>query len=162
MEVNSTTTNGGRTPVEIVDADKSGFAALKAEDFMKLLLAQLQNQDPSEPTSNEELLNQLASMQNLASSIELGDTLEEIISNQQLTDGAAFLGSFVTGDNDDNEQVEGVVDRVVMREGQAYLGIGNEEIPVRNVTQVNVLFANPDEGANSGGETGGESNNQAA
>ncbi len=141
MEVNSSTSGSGANNTNTVDSSKTGFAALTADDFMKLLLTQLQNQDPSEPTSNEELLNQLSSMQSLASSIELGDTLKEIISNQQLTDGAAFLGSFVTGDNDQNEQVEGVVDRVVMREGQAYLGVGLEEIPVRNVTQVNVLFA---------------------
>ncbi len=140
MEVNSTTTNGGATAVNIVDADKTGFAALTSEDFMTLLLTQLQNQDPSEPTSNEELLNQLSSMQSLASSIELGDTLKEIISNQQLTDGANFLGSLVTGDTDDNEQVSGVADRVIMREGTAYLGIGVQEVPVRNVTEVNYLF----------------------
>jgi len=150
MEVNSTTTSSG-TDVKIVDSEKTGFAALTSDDFMKLLLTQLQNQDPSEPTSNEELLNQLSSMQSLASSIELGDTLEEIISNQQLTDGANFLGSLVTGDTDEGEQVSGVVDRVVMREGKAYLGLGEREIPVRNVTEVNFLFA-PEEGG-SGAES---------
>lgn len=140
MQVNSATSGSGTTDSNIVDSSKTGFAALTADDFMKLLLTQLQNQDPSEPTSNEELLNQLSSMQSLASSIELGDTLKEIVSNQQLTDGAAFLGTYVNGDNDDNKPVEGIVDRVVMREGAAYLGIGSEELPVRNVSQVNAVF----------------------
>jgi flagellar basal-body rod modification protein FlgD len=147
MEVNSSTSTSATSTASTVESSQSGFASLDADDFMKLLLTQLQNQDPSEPTSNEELLNQLSSMQSLASSIELGDTLKEIVSNQQLTDGASFLGSFVTGDNDQNVAVEGVVDRVVMREGAAYLGIGLEEIPVRNVSQVNVLFA--DSGSDS-------------
>ncbi|QDT46077.1 flagellar hook assembly protein FlgD [Symmachiella dynata] len=141
MDVNTTTSTSAASTATTVESEKTGFAALNADDFMKLLLTQLQNQDPSEPTSNEELLNQLSSMQSLASSIELGDTLKDIVSNQQLTDGAAFLGSYVTGDNDQNVAVDGVVDRVVMREGSAYLGIGEQEIPVRNVTQVNALFA---------------------
>ncbi len=132
--------NAANTSVNIVDSDRTGFAALTSEDFMTLLLTQLQNQDPTEPTSNEELLNQLSSMQSLASSIELSDTLEGIVSNQQLTDGANFLGSLVTGDTDDGVQVSGVADRVVMREGTAYLGIGLQEVPVRNVTEVNYLF----------------------
>lgn len=144
MEVNSTTTNGGATKVDIVDSDKTGFAGLGSDDFMKLLLAQLQNQDPSEPTSNEALLNQLSSMRSLSANIELGDTLKEITSNQQLSDSAQFLGSFVTGNNEDNESVSGVVERAVMREGTAYLGIGSEEIPVRNVSQVDFVF--PSEG----------------
>jgi len=140
MEVNSTTTNGGAPVVDIVDSDKTGFAGLGSDDFMKLLLAQLQNQDPSEPTSNAELLNQLSSMRSLSSSIELGETLKEITASQQLSDSAQFLGAFVTGNNDDEEEVSGIVDRAVMREGTAYLGIGNDEIPVRNVSQVNIVF----------------------
>ncbi len=141
MDVNSTTSTGAASTATTVESGKTGFAALTADDFMKLLLTQLQNQDPSEPTSNEELLNQLSSMQSLATSIELGDTLKDIVTNQQLTDGAAFLGSYVTGDNEQNVAVDGVVDRVVMREGSAYLGIGTQEIPVRNVSQVNAVFA---------------------
>jgi len=154
MEVNSTTS--GSSSVEIVDSDKTGFAALTADDFMKLLLTQLQNQDPTEPTSNEELLNQLSSMQSLASSIELKDTLEEIVLGQQLSDAAAFLGSYVTADTEDNRQVDGVVDRVVMREGTPYLGIGNEEVPVDKVTQVNVLFANDGSSSETDTETNSE------
>jgi flagellar basal-body rod modification protein FlgD len=50
-----------------VDTGGTGFNSLTADDFLTLLIAQLQNQDPTEPVDNAEILNQLATMQGLTS-----------------------------------------------------------------------------------------------
>ena len=34
----------------------TGFAALTSQDFLKMLITELQNQDPTQPVSNSELL----------------------------------------------------------------------------------------------------------
>jgi flagellar basal-body rod modification protein FlgD len=44
---------------------KSKSFELKTEDFIKMMVTQLQNQDPLEPMSNEEFLTQLAQFQSL-------------------------------------------------------------------------------------------------
>lgn len=127
--------NGSNEPT-IIPKDKIGFAGLTSEDFLKLLMTQLQNQDPSEPMSNEDLLNQLSTMRNLQSNIEMGDALKAITSNQRLSTAANFIGKFVKGLDEDQLDVEGVADRAFLREGNAYVGIGNKEIPLDNVLEV--------------------------
>ena len=93
MEGNSFLPPVGSGPdIKIVDADETGFAALDAETFMKLLIAQLKNQDPLEPLDNSELLSQLSMMRNLTANIELAESIEQITANRQLNDGANFLG----------------------------------------------------------------------
>ncbi|MEE4201636.1 flagellar hook assembly protein FlgD [Erythrobacter sp.] len=57
---------------------QSAAAALDATDFLRLMTAQLANQDPLEPQSNEQMLAQLAQFSGLESEIASRATLEEI------------------------------------------------------------------------------------
>ena len=127
--------DAGAAAVPVVDADKAGFGALTSESFLKLLITQLQNQDPSEPLGNEELLNQLATMRNLQANIELSDALKAITTNQQLSTAAGFIGKQVQGFGPD-EEIRGIVDRAFLRDGVAYVGIGSEELPFSRIVSV--------------------------
>lgn len=57
---------------------KGGFAALDQGDFLRLLLTQLQQQDPLEPVDNKEMLAQMAQFTALAGSTETNATLADI------------------------------------------------------------------------------------
>jgi flagellar basal-body rod modification protein FlgD len=120
----------------VVSSDQQGFAGLNSETFLKLLLVQLQNQDPLNPTSNEDLLNQLSAMRGLQANIEITDTLKALTGNQQLSTAATYLGKRITGTTAANQSVDGVVDRAYTRDGASYVGIGDLEIPLANVTGV--------------------------
>jgi flagellar basal-body rod modification protein FlgD len=134
MQVNGLT--GGGAGQQVVDADKSGFAGLTAESFMKMLLTQLQNQDPMDPVGNDELLSQLAMMRNLQSNIELGDAIKAITSNQQLSTAATFIGKTVTGTTSDQQEVTGVADRAFLRDGRTFVGVGDAELSLTEVSSV--------------------------
>lgn len=137
MAVTSAAAASGTNTNTTVDRNKVGFGGLTSNDFMKMLIAQLQNQDPTAPVSNEELLNQLTTMRNLQSNIELGDAMKEITSNQQLTTAAGFIGKSIKGKRTDSgATVEGVVDKVYTKEGKAYLTVGSSEIPLSDVSEV--------------------------
>lgn len=129
----------GTSPPAVVDKSQTGFNALTSETFLKLLITQLQNQDPTAPVGNEELLQQLSSMRSLQSNIELSDTLKDLNTNQQITSGASFLGTIVTGTTSDQKSVTGVADRVFVDNGDTILGIGDDNVPVKNVTGVSLL-----------------------
>ncbi len=131
MEVSSATSSAG-----IVSADKSGFAGLTADDFMKLLITELQNQDPTQPMGNEELLSQLSAMRSLQSNIEMGDALKAVTTNQQLSTATNFIGKSVTGTTEQQQNVSGIVSRAFTREGKAFVGVNDQEIPLENVTDV--------------------------
>jgi flagellar basal-body rod modification protein FlgD len=133
MEVNDVI---GAASATTANQDENGFAALNADVFMELLITQLQNQDPLEPVGNDELLSQLSMMRNLQSNIELGDTVKAITSNQQLSTAATFIGKSVTGTATNDQQISGTAERAFLRNGEAYLGVGNSEIPLSNVSEV--------------------------
>ena len=129
----------GGSDVAVVDKNKTGFAGLTSESFLKLLITQLQNQDPTEPIGNEELLNQISSMRSLQSNIELSETLKSITANQQLSTGAAFIGKSVTGTTTNNTQVTGIVERAFLTNGTVAVGIGNQTVPIDNISSVNIV-----------------------
>lgn len=138
--------------IPIVDASKTGFNALGPEAFLKLMIAQLQNQDPTEPTSNEELLGQISQMRSLQSSIKLEELLESLATSQSssatasfASSAAALIGHQVTGESLErtsgdvlipSKTIEGIVDRAVLRDGKAYVGIGEDEVPVEKIERV--------------------------
>jgi flagellar basal-body rod modification protein FlgD len=121
-----------------LDLNQQGFASLTSQDFMRLLLVELQNQDPTEPLGNEQLLSQLSAMRSLQSNVELGDALQQVTSNLQLSTGASFIGKLVTGKTADGTEVSGLVDRAFLTEGQAAVGIGETVIPLKDLTSVNL------------------------
>ena len=57
---------------------KTGFAALGSGDFLKLMTAQMQQQDPFAPMDNKEMLAQMAQFSSLSGIAEMGDTLKAI------------------------------------------------------------------------------------
>ena len=59
-------------------APKTGFASLGAGDFIKMLSAQLQNQDPTKPADNTAMVAQLAQFTSLSVSTSMGSTLTQI------------------------------------------------------------------------------------
>lgn len=135
MEITGTNRSGIEVPT--VESDEVGFAGLDADAFMRLLIATLQNQDPLEPVGNDDLLNQLATMRNLQANIELGEALEAITINQQLSTAATYIGRSITGTGTNQQFVTGIADRAFLRDGQAFVGIGDEELALSNVTSIN-------------------------
>jgi flagellar basal-body rod modification protein FlgD len=132
----------GAAATSTADVGGTGFNTLTADDFLTLLIAQLQNQDPTEPVDNAEILNQLATMQGLTSNIELSSTLKDVASSlaksetdfgQKLSVGASYIGQTVTLD----DSTVGVVDRAFLAGGETFVGINGQDVPISRVVSVN-------------------------
>ena len=136
MAVDGVGGSSGASAINVIEKDEAGFSGLKAEDFLKLLITELQNQDPTEPLGNEQLLAQLSSMRELQSNIELSDTLTAITAGQGLTQAAGLIGKEIEGQDGQQPPVAGIVDRAFVREGQAYVGVGGFELPVSAISNV--------------------------
>jgi flagellar basal-body rod modification protein FlgD len=138
MAVNGVGGTGSSNDLPVVDPDKQGFSGLTSEDFLKLLITQLQNQDPSNPLDSDQLLSQISEMRNLQAGIELQDTLKTLTVSQQLTSSTAFIGKAITGLGTDQTNVSGVVEKVQLREGTAYLKVGTKEVKLTDVLTVSI------------------------
>lgn len=89
---------------------------MKVEDFMKIMIKELRQQDPFEPVSSKDLLQQIGQLRDMQSAMELHDTLEALSSNQKLGAASSMLGKLVVGHSEDGEIVEGMVTSI-KREG---------------------------------------------
>lgn len=133
MAVNGIATNNNPA---VIPKDKTGFNALTSEDFLKLLVTQLQNQDPTAPVGNEELLNQLSQMRSLQSNIELGDAMKAITTNQNLSTAAGFIGKTVSGTDIAGKALTGVVDKAFLTDGVAYVRVNDTPMRLDAVLEV--------------------------
>jgi flagellar basal-body rod modification protein FlgD len=136
----------------IAASDPSAFGAaaglptqaLDKTAFMELLVAQLQNQDPLEPASNEEFIGQLASFSSLEQLENLNDNfMTMVLLNQsnallgQMTEGSALIGQTVSWlDPTTGEGGTGVVDSVKIVDGTAFLSVDGQDIALIDVTEV--------------------------
>jgi flagellar basal-body rod modification protein FlgD len=100
---------------------KSSHFNLKTEDFIKMMITQLQNQDPMEPAKNQELLAQMSQIGQLQSSTMLQESLQGMVLQNQIGTSGALIGKQVEGMNDYNETVRGIVNSVRVEGDAVYL-----------------------------------------
>jgi flagellar basal-body rod modification protein FlgD len=76
---------------------------ISRDDFMRLLIAQLQNQDPLSPMDNQEFAVQLATFNSLEQLVSVNEKLESITGEQSLASrvsSATFIGKEVSAKSD--------------------------------------------------------------
>ncbi|MED5544400.1 MAG: flagellar hook capping FlgD N-terminal domain-containing protein [Pseudomonadota bacterium] len=76
MTVTSITT--GLPTTTTSDTPRNSLGDLGQADFLKLMMTQLQQQDPFEPMDQTAMLAQMAQFSSLAGTTEMGDTLSRI------------------------------------------------------------------------------------
>ncbi|MBV1787719.1 flagellar hook capping protein [Marinobacterium sp. D7] len=77
------------------DNNVTSRAAVSQEDFLKVLLAQLQFQDPLEPLDNNEFIAQFAQLTNLEQTQQFNEKLDTLLSLQNAGQAINLLGRSV-------------------------------------------------------------------
>lgn len=107
------------TSITSTKVDTKGTTSLGKDAFLQLLVAQMQYQDPLEPTSDTEWISQLAQF----SSLEEMQNMSAAISNSQAFSMVGKTVSINTGTG----TKEGVVDYVTMSGNKTYVSVdGNK------------------------------------
>jgi flagellar basal-body rod modification protein FlgD len=125
-------------------ADGGPADELGQDAFLQLLIQQLKNQDPLEPTTNDQFIAQLAQFSSLEEMEKVNENLLGLALLQQsnalisqLTDSSALIGqNVVYADPVSGESTTGIVSSVKIEDGLAILNIGGSEIPLANVQEV--------------------------
>lgn len=76
----------------------SPAAQVGIQDFLKILVTQLNNQDPLKPLDNQEFVTQLAQFTSLQQTQELNDKISTLLSIQGSMQSIGLLGKTVTVD----------------------------------------------------------------
>ncbi|MHC4377414.1 MAG: flagellar hook assembly protein FlgD [Planctomycetota bacterium] len=122
----------------------TGSQELDKDAFMQLLVAQMQNQDPLEPQSNEEFVAQLANFSTLEQMELMNANLETMAvldqSNallSQLSESSNLIGKEVKWDDlETGAAGSGIVSSVKLQDGLTLLEVNGQEIPLFTVTEV--------------------------
>ncbi|HYW81222.1 MAG TPA: flagellar hook capping FlgD N-terminal domain-containing protein [Thermoguttaceae bacterium] len=109
---------------------------LDLDQFVQLLVTELQNQDPMEPMNNQEILNQISQIREIESNQRLTDTLESVLLGQNLVTAGNMLGQVVMGLTDGGDRVSGAVDRVSIEGGVAKIHVGEQKLDLKNVSEI--------------------------
>ena len=140
-------------------------ASADKDAFTKMLVAQLQNQDPMAPQDNQAMVAQLAQFSSLEQMQQLNQNIMGLAVLQQtnavmsqLTQSSALIGQNVTYiDPATSESATGTVTKVKILDGVATLEIGGQDVPLGNVTAIlGPLVPGSDPG--SGESTGDQGN----
>ena len=102
----------------------NGFDTLNDLDldaFLKLLITEMQNQDPLNPMDNSEMLAQINQLREIGSTDKLTSTLDSVLLGQNITSSTNLIGKDIQAISDDNQKVSGTVTRVSIEEGQPKL-----------------------------------------
>ena len=110
-------------------------------NYMKLLVAQLQNQNPLEPLDNNEMASQLAMFSQLEQLESMNtnfakvlETVERTYAHSLIGKDIEFIGETETGTRD---IMSGVVEQVYNNvDGEIFLVVGNYVIALGDVTSV--------------------------
>jgi flagellar basal-body rod modification protein FlgD len=112
------------------------------EQFLKILVTQLQNQDPTKPMEDREMIGQMAQLSVLEQLSNLNQSLSSyLFSNNEknLSQYSSMLEKKVTWTNPDMNQLEsGIVTGINYKDNQVYFQIGELEIASTEIKSVEV------------------------
>lgn len=94
--------------------------------FLRLLVTEMKNQDPTAPMDSTEYVAQLASFSNVEQSVQVNQKLDQLLQLSELTQATSLIGKTVTSIDG---ETSGVVEQVRITDDGivAYLE-GGEEI----------------------------------
>lgn len=135
-----TTTPLSNTPAGTQLAPKSGTGgmnALKSQDFINMMITQLEHQDPLQPTSSDQLLSQMSQIGQMQSSSQLQTTLSGLAQQNQIGAASALIGKTVQGVDSNQNSLSGIVTSVQVASTGVSLSLDNgHTLPLSGVTNI--------------------------
>ncbi|CAI6026802.1 flagellar hook assembly protein FlgD [Cohnella sp. JJ-181] len=113
-------------------------AELGKDQFMKILLTQLQNQDPMQPMQDKDFIAQMATFSSLEQTMNMATELHGLSQSAALASSligkhVEWLGTTASGAT---ETKSGVVESIKMKNGDQFAVIGKNEVAIGDLTSV--------------------------
>src|SRR3954453_5448148 len=116
--VSNTSSGNSTTPA------KTATPTLGKDDFLKLLVGQLQHQDPLAPSDDQQWIGQMAAFSQLEQVSNTAETTQKIADTLTRNGTLALIGHTVTYLDDSGAAQTGVVETVDVTGGRASLTVG--------------------------------------
>ncbi len=128
---------GPSTPTMTSTSSTQAANGMGKDTFMKLLVAQMSNQNPMEPTDDKEMIAQMTQFSTLEQITNMATESTKSATASQMSQAVNLLGRTVTYLDTDGNKQTGTVDQVSMVNGAPNLTVGgNDGITTSQITQV--------------------------
>jgi flagellar basal-body rod modification protein FlgD len=121
---------------------QTGSGILGKDDFLKILITQLQNQDPLNPMQDKEFIAQMAQFSTLEQMTNMGKSLENFLKSQEqnyMLQASMLIGKTVTYTDENNEEKTAVVKSVSFKDGKTFFQFdknGNSSITSSQIIKI--------------------------
>ncbi|UQD51711.1 flagellar hook assembly protein FlgD [Bacillus methanolicus] len=118
---------------------KTGTNILGKDDFLKILITQLQNQDPLNPMQDKDFIAQMAQFSTLEQMTNMENSLENFLKSQEqnyMLQASMLIGKTVTFLDANNEEKTAVVKSVSFKDGKTLFQLDNNEKSSISLSQI--------------------------
>ena len=117
--------------------EQSSNGGLGKDDFLRLLVAQLQHQDPMNPMSDMDFIGQMASFSTLEQVSNLAAENARVADSLASSNAVALIGRTVSWTDENDQTHTGVVEKVTTAGGVPSLTVaGVDGVSLSNISQV--------------------------
>ena len=155
-----------RMGINLVDSDNN--MGLQFDDFLQLMVQQLQNQTIDNTADTSDMLNQLVQMSTVQMLTSVKDSMEALVSASALNYAASLVGKTVTvGQYDEDGNIQKIVGTVTgtgTYQGTSVIFVDGKMYTLKDIMAVGTLPnlpKQPSEGTEGGGEAAGKSAQQS-
>ncbi len=114
-------------------------AGLGQEDFLKILLTQLQFQDPLKPMDNQQFIAQMAQFTNLEMTRQQNDKTDALLTIQSASQAVGLIGKTVEVKTDTSSEV-GTVTTITFQNGSPALTVKTGPTSFLNDVKLSQVF----------------------
>jgi flagellar basal-body rod modification protein FlgD len=116
-------TNGAAFGSQDVANATNVINEMNMDEFLKLMITELQNQDPLDPMENSEMLAQISQIREVGATDRLSDSLETMMTRQNVASATSLIGQEIEGQANDGQLARGRVERVSIVDGSPRLHV---------------------------------------
>jgi flagellar basal-body rod modification protein FlgD len=137
----------GQTADTVGSTPAPALSGLKSEDFFRILVSELKQQDPFEPAKTADMISQVSQIRTIELSGQLTKTLEQMTRQQRVAGAGELIGKYVmaivSAPDGSQVAVEGLVTGIRFdSDGSAVLELDTgESVRADDVTWVTTLEA---------------------
>ncbi len=101
-----------------------------------MLVAELQNQDPTQPMDSSQIVTEMSQIDDISTNQQLNTTLQSVLLGQNISSAGSLLDMTVSATDAAGNAVSGTVSSVSIANGVATLNVGGQSVPLSNVTEI--------------------------
>lgn len=123
MEVSGVNANNAAKQTSSSSSKSAGM--IDYNGFLQLLIAQMRNQDPTNPTDSTEYMSQLAQLSTVEQAVQTNAKLDSLLSSSAIQQAEGLIGRTATFTDEKGETTTGKIKEVTIISGGAVATLEN-------------------------------------